>query len=432
MKTRTSVMALTFVLMASGLNAQFWKKLGKRAADAAEETVLRKVEEKTMEKTEKTMDTILNADQKLKKKRKKGYNQYDPMSEENQMNEEEVQGGMGQVISNKDFVPGNKVLYSDSFANDAIGDFPVTWNTNASAEVVTFEGDGTRWLRMSNSGHYTPDGITDIPENSTMEFDLYVSENFYFTSSGINISLVEVSNRAKDFMGSNNLNGAHLWLHPAVPGGTGRTHISNKIDGEKLIDNSKNFTQFTMSKNLVHVSIWRQKTRMRVYIDDNKVWDIPRAFGEADYNSLVFSVGSGIDDAHFYVANLRLAAAGEDRRHALLETGHFETNEILFDSGLSSLQMGSTSVLDELGQLLEENTDFDLTIVGHTDADGRSESNQKLSEDRARSVKEYLTDNFAIKGSRLQTQGRGADMPVASNDTEDGKQKNRRVEFIKI
>ena len=81
--------------------------------------------------------------------------------------------------------------------------------------------------------------------------------------------------------------------------------------------------------------------------------------------------------------------------------------------------------------MLEDNSDFSITIIGHTDADGAADTNQTLSEQRAKSVKEYLTDNFAIKGSRLQTEGRGATVPVDSNENEEGKQKNRRVEFIK-
>jgi len=304
--------------------------------------------------------------------------------------------------------------------------------TNASAEVVTFEGDETRWLQMANSGRFTPDGVLDIPENATIEFDLHASANYNWLSGGITISLVAISEKSKDFMRSTKLDGVHLSLDPIVAGGSGNTYIYNQIDGQKVIENRKNFKHFTSSKNEVHISIWRQKSRIRIYIDDTKIWDLPRAFGTANYNSLVFSTGHGGDKEHFYVANLRLAVAGKDTRHALLETGRFETNEILFDVGLSSLQMDSTTILDELGQLLEENTDFNLNIVGHTDADGAAETNQKLSEDRARSVKEYLTNNFAIKGNRLQTEGRGADVPVASNDTEDGKRKNRRVEFIKM
>ena len=429
MKTRTLILLMTFAMLGTGLNAQFFKKVADRAAKAAEETVLRKVDEKTTQKTEKGMDTIFDSGQK--KKRKKAPRQQEGKS--NKQSEGNTPNNQRTVKSAKDFVPGNKVLYSDTFSNDAIGDFPVTWNTNSSAEVVTFEGDDTRWLQLANSGQFIPDGITDIPENSTLEFDLYVSDTYSFYSEGLYINMVEVGNRSKDFVRSTKLNGAHLWLHPvAAGGGPGRTYISNYINGEKIIENSKNFDKFTKSKNLVHVSIWRQKSRIRVYIDDNKIWDLPRAFGDDNYNALVFTTGRGKDDAYYYVANLRLAVAGEDKRHALLETGKFETNEILFDVGKASIQESSYSILDELGELLEVNSDFSIKIIGHTDADGAADSNQTLSELRAKSVKEYLTDNYAIKGNRLVPAGKGSSAPVASNDNAEGKRKNRRVEFVKM
>ena len=111
---------------------------------------------------------------------------------------------------------------------------------------------------------------------------------------------------------------------------------------------------------------------------------------------------------------------------------NIETNEILFDTGKATIQESSYVILDELGQLLEKNAGFELKIIGHTDGDGTADSNQLLSEERAESVKEYLTDNFLIKGNRFHTEGRGASAPVASNETSEGKQKNRRVAFIKM
>ena len=429
-RTRTLLLILTFAFAGTSLHAQFFKKIANRAAEAAEETVLQKVDEKTTRKTSKTMDTIFDGGQK--NKRKKAPRQQEGKSKE--QSEGNKPSNQRTVKSAKDFVPGNKVLYSDTFANDAIGDFPVTWNTNASAEVVTFEGDDTRWLQMANSGVFTPDGISDIPENATLEFDLYVGENYSYYSTGLTISLIELQDRVKDFTKWSAKDGFRFWLHPSgVPGGqSGKTHIVNQINGEKIIENQKAFSNFTTTNNSVHVSIWRQKTRIRIYIDNSKIWDLPRAFADANYNGLVFATGRGKEDALFYVANLRLAVAGEDTRHALLETGKFETNEILFDVGKATIQASSYSILDELGKLLETNNDFSIRIVGHTDADGAAEKNQTLSELRAKSVKEYLTDNFAIKGNRLVPDGKGSSAPVASNDSDGGKRKNRRVEFIKI
>jgi len=428
MKTRTIVLIMLFI--GTGVQAQLLKKIAKRAAKAAEETVLQKVDEKTTKKTGKAMDTIFDGKQKNKKRKRPN----SPKEGNNKNAQSKAPNKPRSVQSVKDFTSGTKILYSDSFVNDAIGDFPVTWNTNASAEVVTFEGDDTRWLQLANSGNFTPDGITNIPENATLEFDLYVPDNYAWQAGGLSLYLVEATNKTKDFMSPNYLDGVSLWFHPVkyAGNGAGISKISNRIGGEKILANTKDTHHFSYQNNSVHVAIWRQKTRIRVYIDNHKIWDIPRAFGNANYNSIVLRTWKSKEDAHFYVTNFKLAVAGEDKRHALLETGHFETNEILFDTGKSTIQTGSTSILDELGQLLEKNTEFNISIIGHTDADGAVATNQKLSEDRARSVKEYLTDNFAIKGNRLAYKGMGASQPIAPNDTAAGKRKNRRVEFIKM
>ncbi len=435
MNTKKLLIVAIALLLSTTSQAQFWKKVADRASKAAEETVLDKVDEKTSKKTSKAMDTIFDGDTKNQKK-KSIPNQKQPSSDKTDSNNVNSSPRSKRTVkSAKDFMPGTKVLYSDTFSNDAIGDFPVAWNTNASAEVVTFEGEDTRWLKLAHSGLYTPDGITDISENATFEFDLYVGEDYSYFSGGISINLVEVNDRSKDFMKPNKLNGVHLWLHPTAVGSrsdTGMVHISNIVEGSKIIENRKDFSNFSRSNNLVHVSIWRQKTRIRIYIDDNKIWDLPRAFSDANYNSIVFSVGKGGANAHFYVANLRLAVAGEDKRHALLETGEFETNEILFDVGKASIQESSFSILNEIGVVLNENPKLKINIIGHTDSDGQISTNQLLSEMRAKSVKEYITDNYPIMGNRLKTMGEGASKPVASNDSNEGKRKNRRVQFIKV
>jgi outer membrane protein OmpA-like peptidoglycan-associated protein len=424
------------------VNAQFWKKLGKRAENVAKEVVIQKVENKTAEKTGKVMDTILNTDKKIKRKKKRKNknrkaNKEAQQEGQNENIDKQNNAIRGAVRSAKDFVPGNKVVFSDRFLNDAIGDFPVTWNTNSSAEVVTFEGNETRWLQLSNKGQFTPDELTKIPKNSTFEFDLYVSDNYSYYSPGLWLNLVEVKNRKKDFTYwqrfKTGYNGIRLWLHPKdETDRRGRTGIYTYENGSKIIGNKKSNNVFTKNKNLIHVAIWRQESRIRVYIDNKKIWDLPRAFDNANYNAIVFGVDEGKDDAYFYVSNLRLAVAGEDLRKALLEIGKFETDEIHFNIGKASIQANSFSILDEIGQILQDTPELKLKIIGHTDSDGKVATNQQLSEARSKSVKEYLSNHFSIESNRLQTEGKGESNPVASNDTKDGKKKNRRVEFIKI
>jgi len=408
--------------------AQFWKKLGDKVEKAAERSVERTVEKRTDREVEKSservLDSILDAPKKKNNKRKKGEPIIGSANQENST----------IVTSSKDFVSGSKVIYSDTFKNDGVGDFPVTWNTNSSGEVITFDNQEERWLQLG-LGEFTPDGITQIPDNCTFEFDLTVSNNFDWYSDGIWVNIIAVKNRQKDFTQwsrfGTGTDGVRLRLKPKNFEYTGETEILTYLNRDKIIQNGKNTKQFTLKNKTVHVALWRQKNRLRVYLNEEKAWDIPRAFGPANYNSISFNT-AGSEEEHFYISNLRLAIAGEDTRHALLETGKFETNEILFDVNKAIIKPSSFKILDELGQALADNPEVTIKIIGHTDSDGSADANLKLSEKRATAIKVYLSNHFPITGNRMQVMGKGETEPVASNATPDGKAKNRRVEFVKL
>lgn len=103
-------------------------------------------------------------------------------------------------------------------------------------------------------------------------------------------------------------------------------------------------------------------------------------------------------------------------------------NSVNFDLGKSTLTSTAKANLDKLVPVFNEYPDTDIQIVGHTDSSGSDELNQKLSEQRAASVKTYLSSK-GIKSSRIVTTGRGEAEPIAENTTKDGMSKNRRVEF---
>ncbi len=105
--------------------------------------------------------------------------------------------------------------------------------------------------------------------------------------------------------------------------------------------------------------------------------------------------------------------------------------EILFDSGKFDLKPAATGALQQVAELLKGYPDLPIVIEGHTDSVGRAQANQTLSENRAGSVKTWLVENAAIPAERIATKGYGHTAPVATNDTPEGRQKNRRVE-IKI
>jgi outer membrane protein OmpA-like peptidoglycan-associated protein len=113
-----------------------------------------------------------------------------------------------------------------------------------------------------------------------------------------------------------------------------------------------------------------------------------------------------------------------------LSTGELATSEIVFGFESARLKRESHDVLDRVGEILSEWPEAEVEIAGHTDSSGPDEYNQQLSEERAESVKTYLLEHFPeLREQNLRTAGYGETRPEASNDTEEGRSRNRRVEF---
>ncbi len=101
---------------------------------------------------------------------------------------------------------------------------------------------------------------------------------------------------------------------------------------------------------------------------------------------------------------------------------------ILFDTGRSSIKAESTSVMVDIIQILNEYPNAKFTVEGHTDSVGRESTNQKLSEERANAVRDFLIDK-GIGSDRLSAIGFGEAKPIATNNTRAGRAQNRRVEI---
>ena len=104
---------------------------------------------------------------------------------------------------------------------------------------------------------------------------------------------------------------------------------------------------------------------------------------------------------------------------------------VLFGFDESTVKPEAYPLLDEVAVILEKNPEMKGEISGHTDSTGPAEYNQMLSEKRARAIEEYL-ENKGIDPSRFTSKGYGASNPIASNDTREGRQENRRVELKRM
>jgi outer membrane protein OmpA-like peptidoglycan-associated protein len=115
----------------------------------------------------------------------------------------------------------------------------------------------------------------------------------------------------------------------------------------------------------------------------------------------------------------------------LAKTGHVAVYGILFDTGKSVIKTESEKAIAEIAKLLKKEENLNLYVVGHTDNVGSLDPNMKLSQDRAAAVVDALVKNHGIAAARLKPFGNGPYAPVASNDNEEGRAKNRRVELVK-
>lgn len=431
MKIIKTIVVLLLLMSGTNGQAQLLKKLGKAAERAAERTVERRVEQETSEKTDQALDSVFDKkkkkkDRRKKKKKKKSKNKSKDQDVQDS-NPAEDASPTYDIRRASDFVPGNVTLFQDRFTNDQQGDFPVAWDTNGSGEITLINGE--KWMRLGGRTTYIPMLKETLPENYTVEFDMLTSGLDNKTSSRAFISLLLEDNsgftKAKDW--------CVVELSPCQF--IGNQGVVEKVVGSKRqLRNQigKDYRNAINGKS--HISIAVNKTRIRVWLNENKLVDIPRLVPE---KANVFKIAvrglrdeAGIDDV--FIANFSMAKTGEDNRSKLITEGRLTTNAILFESGSATLKSESYPTIREIAQVLEDNPNVRIKIIGHTDADGPEGSNDTLSRKRAEAVKAAMQNAYGIDSARMQTEGMGERQPIASNNSSRGKAQNRRVEFIKI
>lgn len=129
----------------------------------------------------------------------------------------------------------------------------------------------------------------------------------------------------------------------------------------------------------------------------------------------------------------RMVVLQADEMNAdLAAQGRVAVYGILFDTDKDTMRVDSRPQLEQIAQLLKAHPSLRVLIVGHTDAQGGLEYNRDLSMRRARSIVTALSRDYGIKAERLVAEGVGMAAPVASNRTDEGRAKNRRVELVDI
>jgi OOP family OmpA-OmpF porin len=335
-----------------------------------------------------------------------------------------------ESYSKYDFVPGAKVIFYDDFSQDAVGDFPALWNTNGSAEVVTTNLFPGNWMRFVMNECVWTDALLNLPENYTIEFDAIPIGGLEGAGmSGWNMRLMQAKNVKAWDSGTVPGQGG-FWFRVEYFGrpGYGTWLYGTECEQLKLSGNVEGDQYKEKINQKYHIAIWVQKSRVRLYQDQNKIVDLPKAFptGCVKPDRLRFEYGAAM------ISNVRIAVGAPDMRNKLMTEGKLVTYGIYFDVNKDVVKPESYGTLKEIAAILNEVPDVKVKIVGHTDSDGADAANLDLSKRRAASVKNELVKSFGVNGDRLVTDGMGESQPVAANDTPANKALNRRVEFIKL
>ena len=442
MKTKKKYNALLVVILltltfAHPVQSQFVKKLGKAAERAAKRTVERRVENETSKKTDAALDSILEPSSKDKRNPTNSGNgdpTVNPSSSEGDQHtaSSKTTGGPKslKVYTNYDFVSGDRLLLYDDFSIDNIGDFPAKWNTNGSGEVVTLEDSPDKWLKLSDRTFYVPDLQGTLPNDYTIEFDMITTGLDKNTASTARLKLTLDDN--------NSLKLGRDYAEMSIPLAQytdAGVYINNRFNGENTVRNYIKKDVRNEVTQLAHIAVAVNDKRFRMWMNERKLADLPRFIepGAVKYMKFDLLGMPSEKTAQFvFITNIKLAEGGEDLRGKLLKEGRFSTTGILFDSGSATIKPESWGTLKNIADALQQESGMKIQIVGHTDADGTDATNLELSKKRAAAVKESLSNEFGIPGTRLETDGKGEVEPIADNASTAGKAQNRRVEFIKL
>ena len=423
MNNKLIITAAMLMAMGTGANAQWLKALGDKAADAAKRTVERNVENKT----EKAVDDALNP--KFNKKggsSNKNNEEYAAEEDVQQPSQPAKKQKVAQGEEMKsDFVPGSIVIFEDNLQGEQMGEFPSKWDLiENNAEVAKMNGKMAIKFEHGSNTEIMPlikDGNKKyLPEFYTLEFDFFAT-------------------------GKEGKNSAYnLYLHPTdgdasrIWFGQDRMHwYIMKPNGDELVEGNASLVDVMELNDWNHFALSFNKRALKVYVNGKRIINIPNAKA-MDW----FSVETEFWEDHIdYITNVRLAKGGVELyernaqsmtpiEKAIAETGKFVTNNILFETGKATLKPESMAEIQKVADYMLKNPSVRFEVQGHTDNQGTDKVNDPLSQQRAEAVVKAL-EGLGVDGFNLRAVGKGSHEPVADNKTEEGRAKNRRVEFIK-
>jgi OOP family OmpA-OmpF porin len=333
-----------------------------------------------------------------------------------------------------DFVPGATVLFEDNFSRDPVGDFPAKWNTSGEGQVVMI--DGAKWLKISQPSAVSPALKKALPENCTIEFDVYMKSTTAIAPH-IMFGVTPLASVASSDVYRRN-------IHVTMEGYNEDGSLTYAKNIQEL--GQKKFDLGGYVERPLHVSISLNGTRFRVYLDEQKVVDLPKLL-TPDYRKNFFVACAEVIPAAeegVYISNVRIASGDADARSLLIQQllteGSATTDAIQFNPQTNDLTPASQPVVDQLGQAMQQNPDLNVqvnTVAQTTTPDATTDItgqpiNTETLQVQAKKIKAYLVSKFKVKANRILTDTKTQVVNAVQKNKAVGKAKKLLTEFVKL
>lgn len=425
--------AMLLLIGTMDVQAQWGKKLLKKAGESAKRATERNVERKVEQTVDKAFegaeDVVTGKGNNNEKEEPKastssqGNNEVmddGGDAEQQEQPQQQPQQSLEMTYAKSDFVPGDEIIFDDDLATEQLGEFPSKWDLISDyAEVATF--DGRKCINVETRATIMPlmkDMKNYLPEVFTLEMDYWATDE------------TEGSNRERYEIYFYDANGKRL--HNFQVGGSGWSQWWYKTPtgedrngsgpGQKLKPGAWHHLAFSFNKRAI-----------KLYIDGIRVANIPSAAPPASLQIYMsHSVVSYQKLQQMLVSRTSVwPKAPSPLYDRMLTDGKFITYGITFDVGKSTIKPESMGEINRIVKLMADNPDLRFSVEGHTDSTGNEASNQTLSEARSNAIVGKLVE-LGISADRLSASGKGQSSPIADNGTDEGRAKNRRVEFVKM
>ena len=432
MKMKLHIIVIGLFITIAGAHSQIslnkvLKNVKKNAEKQIEQRIERKADkavDKTLDKAEEGIDNSVKNIGKKKDEDKQSKDKNISTENEQEKQETPIDEKASPVLTwNKyDFVPGTEIIFEDNQEGEQNGEFPSKWDlVEGEFENASFDGGNVIYhirCNMNGGGGIVPllkNAKEDyLPEEFTIEFDAYFNEQI---AGNYHIYFL-------DFKNQKNLDKTVSYVKKYI------RIYKNSVDGSGIGQNyypGYKSGVYDKSTKWRHVAISFNKRALKVYLDDARVINIPNL----GYNPTGISFGAQCgSDNHGYSKNFRIAKGAVPLYDKFLTNGKFVTTGIKFDVAKATIKPESMGIINYVVKMMTDHPELNFSVEGHTDSDGESASNQKLSEARAKAVTETMI-NAGISADRLSSKGYGETKPMTGNDTPEGKAQNRRVEFVK-